>query len=84
VTSTLPEQDNRSTLFIQNDSGDTQIRWDKNNLVEVELARKNFDEHKAKRYLAYRLDSSGRKGELLRNFDPDAERIVMSPQLVGG
>jgi hypothetical protein len=39
-----------STLLIQDNTGDTRIEWDKNNATEVELARKNFDEHKAKRY----------------------------------
>ncbi|HEX4393321.1 MAG TPA: hypothetical protein VH084_17530 [Mycobacterium sp.] len=73
-----------STLLIQDNTGDTRIEWDKNNATEVELARKNFDEHKAKRYLAYKTRADGSRGELLRNFDPDAERILMTPQLVGG
>lgn len=73
-----------STLFIQDKTGDTRIEWNKDNPTEVELARKNFDEHKAKRYLAYKTRSDGSKGTLLRDFDPEAERIVMSPQLVGG
>lgn len=73
-----------STLLIQDNTGDTRIEWNRNNPVEVELARKNFDAHKEKRYLAYKTRSDGTKGELLRNFDPDAERILMTPQLVGG
>jgi hypothetical protein len=73
-----------SSLTILDDTGDTRIEWNSNNREEVELARKAFDAAKEKRYLAYRTRADGSKGEVLREFDSAAERIVMSPQLVGG
>jgi hypothetical protein len=66
-------------------TGDTKVIWDKNNPDEVENARRTFDELKAKGFLAYSVKGrDGEKGELLRTFDPDAERLIMSPPLVGG
>jgi hypothetical protein len=48
-------------------------------IAEVE---KVFTEHKAKGYLAY----AGTDGDftVIQDFDPAAEQITMSPQLVGG
>jgi hypothetical protein len=73
-----------STLSVLDHTGDTRIEWDADNHHEVAAAREMFAKMKEKGYLAYRLDASGRQGEVIRSFDPDAERIVMSPQPVGG
>lgn len=73
-----------STLYIQNETGDTRIEWDKDNEAETEIARKAFQALKDKRYLTYKTRADGSRGELLREWDPTAERIVASPQLVGG
>jgi predicted acetyltransferase len=65
--------------------GDLKVHWDQNNEYEVAAARLIFDDMKAKGYLAYKLDHEGANtGEVIRAFDPDAERIIMSPQPVGG
>jgi hypothetical protein len=66
------------------DKGDAKYFWDRHNRDEVEVARRAFAGMKAKGYLAYKLDASGNKGEVIREFDPDAEQIIMSPQSVGG
>lgn len=65
-------------------TGDSKVYWDKNNEGEVEAARASFDTLKRKRYAAYKLNSDGSTGEVLREFDPSAERIVMRPQMAGG
>jgi len=73
-----------STLYVQNKSGDTRIEWDPGVPAEVAAAKAAWDAARDKRYLAYRTRADGSKGEILRNWDPTAERIVMSPQLQGG
>lgn len=73
-----------STLAVLDRTGDTRLEWDPERRDEVDAARKMFAELKAKRYLAYRCDADGNRGEVIREFDPEAERIVMTPQLVGG
>jgi hypothetical protein len=65
--------------------GDTKHIWDKNKPEEVEAARALFNALTAKNYKAfYATDKDGKKGEPMKTFDPDAERIIMSPQVVGG
>lgn len=73
-----------SELYILDPTGDTRLQWSKNNPDEVAYARERFNELKAKRYLAYRVDRKGKQGEVIHEFDPAAERIVLSPPLVGG
>jgi hypothetical protein len=73
-----------STLSVLDHTGDTRIEWDRRNRDEVAAAREMFAKMKDKRYLAYRLDADGSQGEVIREFDPTAERIIMSPQPVGG
>jgi len=66
-------------------AGDLRIIWDRTKPDEVAAARAAFDSLKAKRYLAYRVgDKEGQKGALVRDFDPQLERLIMSPPLVGG
>jgi hypothetical protein len=65
-------------------TGDSPIHWDRNNQGEIDAARAYFDTLKAKGYLAYRTRRDGSRGEVIREFDPTSERIIMSPQLVGG
>jgi hypothetical protein len=65
-------------------TGDTRIEWDPSKPDEVEMARKAFQAAKDKKYLIYKTKRNGDKGELMREFDPSAERIVCAPQTVGG
>jgi hypothetical protein len=73
-----------STLHMLDATGDTRIEWDPSSEFEVEVARKAFEAAKAKKYLIYKTDANGGRGELMRTFDPTAERIVCAPQTVGG
>ena len=73
-----------STLHIMDRTGDTRIEWDRNSPAEVEIAKKAFDAAKDKKYLTYRVGADGSRGELIREFDPRAERIIATPQTVGG
>lgn len=73
-----------STLSILDQSGDTRIEWDASNPVEVAAARAAFKVAKDKGYLAYKAEEGGGRGEVIRRFDPDAERIIMQPQNQGG
>ena len=73
-----------STMHVQDDSGDTRVEWNADNAGEVEIAKKAFDALKEKRYLIYRTRADGSQGELMRTWDPHAERVVASPQLQGG
>lgn len=74
-----------STLEITDHTGDTKIEWNKNVPAEVEAARETFSRMKEQhKYLAYKTRRDGTRGEVIRAFDPDAERIIMVPQTQGG
>jgi len=81
---TRPIQPTDHTMAILCDQGDTKTIWDKNNTVEVENARRTFNELKAKNYVAYRVVDKADKGEIMKEFDPNAERMIMAPMIVGG
>lgn len=66
-------------------SGDSRVMWDKNNKDEVDAARAQFDTLRKAGYAAYKAEGKdGHQGEIMRKFDPDAERIILVKQLVGG
>jgi hypothetical protein len=63
--------------------GDTRVEWNPNDPVSVAAARQAFNMLKDKRQLLYSEDSRGRRTQI-REFDPNAERIVAVPQTAGG
>jgi hypothetical protein len=72
------------TMAVLDETGDVKTVWDSENETEVAAARKQFDDLKAKGFLAYKVDRKGEKGEVIRRFDPDAEAIILAPPMVGG
>jgi hypothetical protein len=71
-------------LIEMSQAGDVKKMWDKNNQDEVDDAERSFDDLSDKGYLAYTVDKDGNKGKLIREFNPDAEKIIMSPPMAGG
>lgn len=75
----------KSELAVMDKSGDTKLMWDKDNEDEVEAARTTFNKLKKKGFFAYTVtDKDGSKGKLIKEFDPDAQKIIMSPVMVAG
>lgn len=73
-----------SELAVMDGSGDTKVMWSAGNQDEIANARRTFTDLKAKGFLAYKVTGDGSKGEVIREFDANAERIIMSPQMQGG
>jgi hypothetical protein len=73
-----------SELVILDHTGDTKIMWSADNRDEVAAARATFDTLRGKGYLAYKVDRKGEKAEVIRAFDPEAEKVILAPQTVGG
>lgn len=65
-------------------AGDVKTVWNKDNPDEVAAAKTQFDNLKAKGFLSFRTDRNGEKGELIREFDANAESIIMSPPMKAG
>ncbi len=70
--------------------GDTRIEWNPNNPDEVAIARDAFNlavrsrREGGKGYNAYRVGERGRPGEVVRQFDPQAEKLILAPPMAGG
>ena len=76
--------EHRGEIAVLDHTGDTKLVWDRRNAPEVEAARATFDALKRQGYLAYSVSKAGDRNEVLREFDPDAEAIILSPPLAGG
>jgi hypothetical protein len=79
-----PQEEGKIAIAVLGSSGDTKKIWDKSNEDEVEDARASYDRLKKKGYLAFSVNKDGSKGEQMTEFDPDAERMIMVPQMQGG
>jgi hypothetical protein len=72
-------------LHTMDRDGDQRVMWDRGNADEVSAARRTFTDLTRKGYLAYRaVGKKGDQGEQIREFDPDAERIILAKPLQGG
>lgn len=70
-------------LSVMDSTGDTTIKWHRDNPNEVEAARLSFEHLLSKNFTAYRV-KNGERGERITKFDPNAGEIVMVPRIVGG
>ena len=64
--------------------GDLKVTWDPDNEDETEAARAQFRDMKAKGFSAFRVDKEGKPTTRISVFDPEAQAIIMTPQLKGG
>lgn len=73
-------------LAVMDGTGDTKVIWDSHNADEVAAAKVQFDSLRKKGFLAYKVDKKGEKivNEMITEFDPKAEKIILSPPLAGG
>jgi hypothetical protein len=84
---TTVEQENvQHTLHVMDQTGDTRTTWDPANQVEVEAAAKLFKRLKKRGYLAYTVDPTGSKGDVIQGdvLPEGAVAVIMSPQMQGG
>lgn len=74
-------------MRILNEKGDTKLAWDPTDTKSVEKVRKEFDELIAQGWMAFDIktdEETGTSGSVTREFNPDAETIIVSRPLVGG
>ncbi len=73
-----------SEMAIIGTEGDVKQMWDSENPEEVAVAKAAFDKLTKKGYKAFSVKKDGEKGKQIDEFDPDAEKIVMTPAMKGG
>lgn len=64
--------------------GDTTVAWDPMNQQETETARDTFNRMVGQGYMAYTVPPGGGRGEMVREFDPEAAKIILAPRVAGG
>jgi hypothetical protein len=74
----------KGTMAVMGVFGDQKIGWDSDVPNEVEAARKTFNELTKKGYFAFAIRGENKKGEQIKEFDPQAERLIMAPPVRGG
>lgn len=64
--------------------GDLNLSWSSDNEQEITAAKEIFNEKIKEGWAAFAEKRLGGKGDRIRTFDPDAERIVLVPPIAGG
>ena len=64
--------------------GDTKVIWDPKNDDEVEAAEEQFNTLIDKGFSAFEVKKGGDKGKKITKFNPNAGKIIMVPEIVGG
>ena len=80
-----------SVLRLMNSGGDKSTRWDQRRAAggdpeakaAVEEAERLFEAARASGAAAFRV-RSGEPAERIDRFDPEADQIIVVPQIVGG
>lgn len=71
-------------MNIMDASGHTKHIWDSSKEAEVDAARVMFNTLTKKRYRAFHVKKDGEQGTQMDQFDPDAEKMILVPPIVGG
>lgn len=71
-------------LKIMGPEGDTKLMWNPSDTSSVAEARQAFEAARGRGMVAFSVSESGDKDEVIRTFDPTAERIIIAPALRGG
>ena len=72
-------------LAITDHTGDSKIMWSKDNQDEIDVARRTFNDMKAKGYGCFKVvGKKGEAGEQVDSFDPNAERYIFTKPMAGG
>lgn len=84
MTIAAPKRERRHSLRIIDSTGDTKLTWARSNDDEVANARKTFKRLKKQGYMAYTVKRGGDRGEVLNEFDENAQAMILVPPMVGG
>jgi hypothetical protein len=72
------------TMATLSRAGDVRVMWNPDVPGEVAAAKKAFDEAIKKGMLAFSVKKTGEKGTQVREFDAEAEKIILAPPMRGG
>jgi hypothetical protein len=55
------------------------VIWDSSKQVEIDAAKKQFEELMKKKYKAFSVKTGGEKGEEIKEFNPYMEKVILAP-----
>ena len=64
--------------------GDIHVSWNTDNDKEVSTAKEMFYKKINEGWSAFREKLVGAKGDRIKEFDPEAQRIILVPPITGG
>jgi len=73
-----------SIMDILDNTGHTRHIWSSENEAEVEAARALFTSLTGRGYRAFHVKKDGEEGKRMDTFDPEAEKMILVPQVGGG
>jgi len=73
-----------NVMKILDDSGDTRVKWTKENGKQALNAKNKFLKLIEDGYTAFSVNSSGKKKNKITEFDVDAQEIIMVPPTARG
>lgn len=73
-----------NVLRILDHTGDTSIPWDPNDAEGTAQVKAEFDKLLGAGHVAFAGNADGTNMEVVREFPPQAETIIISRPLVGG
>jgi hypothetical protein len=78
-------EEGKLLFVILDKTGDTKHIWDRSNPDEVAEARALFTRMTGERkFQAWSVTRKGDKDQRITEFDPQAEKVIFAPALVGG
>jgi len=69
-------------LKILSPNGDDRITWDKDNGAQAKEAKRKFYDLLKQGFTAFSVDNQSRRNRKIKEFDVDAEEILMVPKTV--
>lgn len=75
---------NAHVMQIMDPTGHTEITWNPEDADEVRMAREMFESMRERGHSIFRINPNGNRGARVTTFDPEAEKLLVVPQLVGG
>lgn len=78
------ETEGSHVLAILDRTGDTKVMWEVEDDTSVVAAAEAFLAKVEAGYTAYALKGDGAEPEVIKEFDATAEKIILTPQFVGG
>ena len=73
-----------ATMHVLGRHGDSELRWNPAQPRSVARAQRRFARYQQGGYLAFSAREPGGEATHIREFDPEAEEIVLTRPLMGG